>query len=162
MVESTIYFDNAATSFPKPEEVYRAQNRYFRESGNPGRGTHALAYKTANAVFTARSAVAQFLGASKVERLIFTPGCTYATNMVLKGLSAGGDKAYLKSGDVVLISSLEHNAVMRPLRQLELSDKIKTLSLSYKPGQFAELNELEQTLKKVKPKLWWFSPKAAM
>jgi cysteine desulfurase / selenocysteine lyase len=148
-----IYFDNAATSYPKPEEVYRAQDIEFRMAGSPGRGAHSLAYRSAFTVYENRQTIATFLGAKKVERLIFTPGCTYSLNMVLKGLAEGGRKAFLQKGDVILISSLEHNAVMRPLTQIANRLELKISPLRYRPGVFGDLRDFQQALKEVKPKL---------
>ncbi len=73
--------------------------------------------EAARTVFSARTAVAEFLGVAS-ERLIFTPGCTHSINYVLKSFP-------LKSGDAVVVSALEHNAVMRPLHQLERERGIK-------------------------------------
>ena len=147
-----IYFDNAATTYPKPEAVYKAQDAEFRTAGSPGRGAHALAYRSAFAVYENRQTIANYLGAKKVERLIFTPGCTYSLNMVLKGLCEGNN-AFLKNGDVILISSLEHNAVMRPLTQLGKKMDLKISPLRYRSGVFGDLRDFQQALQDVKPKL---------
>ena len=107
-----IYLDNAATTFPKPENVYTAMDKFLREKGgNPGRGSHSLALAAGMVIEETRWLTAQFLHTSEVERLIFTLNCTDSLNLALKGI--------LKPGDHVIISSLEHNAVMRPLTKLE-------------------------------------------
>ncbi|HEY9713406.1 MAG TPA: aminotransferase class V-fold PLP-dependent enzyme [Chroococcales cyanobacterium] len=141
-----IYLDNAATSYPKPEAVYIAQDEYFRNSANPGRGAYPLAANAARAIFEARRSIAEFLGAEHSERLIFTPGCTYSINMVLKG-------AKLKKGDVVVTSSMEHNAVMRPLQQLERSVGIKLLVLPYADRDVINVRFFRDSIKSLKPKL---------
>ena len=106
-----IYFDNAATTFPKPKSVIRAvQTALETYSANPGRSGHKLAQTAGEAVYRARQKLADFFGAPGPERVIFTPNCTASLNVVLQGL--------LKPGDRVLISSLEHNAVLRPLHAL--------------------------------------------
>lgn len=107
-----IYLDNAATTFPKPQSVANATAYAIRKLGaNPGRSGHNMSINAANAVYECRKAVSKFFNASGPENVIFTINCTYAINMVFKGL--------LKPGDHVVISCLEHNAVTRPLKTLE-------------------------------------------
>ena len=106
-----IYFDNAATTFPKPqavvEEVRRCMLTY---GGNPGRGAHSLSLAAAKRVFECRSEAAELFGASDADRVFFTPNTTVGINTVLKGI--------LKKGDHVIISDMEHNAVYRPIYKL--------------------------------------------
>ena len=105
------YFDHAATSWPKPTEVTEAMARALDEAGgNPGRGAHRLALAAARTIAAARGAVASLLGVPDGRDLIFTPGCTAGLNLVLKGV--------LEPGDRVVVSSVEHNAVVRPLAWL--------------------------------------------
>jgi len=106
-----IYFDNAATTSPKPSRVVRAVAESFgRFCANPGIGGHEMAMAASGEIYAARKAAAELFGAS-AENIAFTPSCTYALNFVIKGL--------LKPGDHVVISSLEHNAVYRPVCALE-------------------------------------------
>lgn len=105
-----IYFDNAATSFPKPLNVRKAYISSLGFSANPGRSGHSMSLKASEEVFNCRSAVADLFNMKSVENVILTPGCTYALNTVIKGT--------LKKGDHVVISSLEHNSVARPLQRL--------------------------------------------
>ncbi len=106
-----IYLDNAATSWPKPEIVYQTMDSFFRKKGgNPGHGSHSLAEAARHMVDETRMLTARFINASEVERIVFTLNCTDSINMGLKGL--------LKPGDHVIISSLEHNAVIRPLAKM--------------------------------------------
>lgn len=108
----TIYLDNAATSFPKPEVVCDAVTQAVRFlTANPGRGGHKLALDAARQVLATREAAARFIGAADSSRIVFTPSATQAINLALFGL--------LKAGDRVLTTSMEHNAVVRPLRQLQ-------------------------------------------
>jgi cysteine desulfurase family protein len=107
-----IYFDNAATSWPKPPCVGEAMMRFMQEAGaNPGRGAHRLAVEAGRAVYRAREAVARLFNASDPLRVIFALNVTEALNLALRGL--------LRPGQHVVTSSIEHNAVMRPLRALE-------------------------------------------
>ncbi|HEY9756658.1 MAG TPA: aminotransferase class V-fold PLP-dependent enzyme [Oculatellaceae cyanobacterium] len=148
-----IYFDNAATTFPKPEEVYKALERSFRSAGNAGRGGHALALNTARTIFDARENIADFLGVNAAERLIFTPGCTYALNMVLKGWLRSACLARLQKSSTIVVSGLEHNAVMRPLHQLQKELNLEIVALPYRPGRFCDLRDLERVLQEKEPVL---------
>ncbi|MCC7527166.1 MAG: aminotransferase class V-fold PLP-dependent enzyme [Candidatus Melainabacteria bacterium] len=152
-----IYMDNAATSYPKPEGVYAAADHYFRQAANPGRGAHKLAMNSAREVFSTREKVARFLKVRDSERLIFTPGCTYSLNMVLRGLAkpspASGQQAVLSKGATVLVSALEHNALMRPLRALEAELGLKIIQLPYEPGKIFSVPELRRLLDEARPSL---------
>ena len=107
-----IYLDNAATSFPKPESVYAAMDRFAREScGNPGRGGHRLAVESQKVVTRARRAVAALFGAPGPERVIFTLNATDAINIGIKGV--------VRPGDHVVSTTMEHNSVARCLTRLE-------------------------------------------
>lgn len=106
-----IYLDNGATTFPKPRNVINNVNKSLLNGANPGRGGHRLAIKASEAVYNSRKTLAEFFNIKNPENVIFTLNCTEALNIVIKGL--------LKEGDHVIISSLEHNAVIRPLKKLE-------------------------------------------
>ena len=107
-----IYLDNAATSFPKPEEVVDAVWDYMVSVGaNPGRSGHYLAVNAARIVFKTREGLASLFGISDSRRIVFTSNATEALNTVIYG--------HLQEGDHVITTSLEHNAVSRPLRFLE-------------------------------------------
>src|SRR6266700_7916717 len=107
-----IYFDNAATSWPKPPAVRAALNEYFGEAGgNPGRSGHRMSVAAARIVETARETLAELLHSNDASRIVFTHNATHALNLALYGV--------LRSGDHVVTTSLEHNSVMRPLRHLE-------------------------------------------
>ena len=106
-----IYFDNAATSFPKPRRVVEEQMRCMQfYGGNPGRGSHALAMAAAQKIYECREELASFFGSSNPENVIFTMNTTMALNTAIKGM--------LRRGDHVLISDMEHNAVFRPIYKL--------------------------------------------
>ncbi|NPU83950.1 MAG: aminotransferase class V-fold PLP-dependent enzyme [Syntrophaceae bacterium] len=106
------YLDNAATSWPKPEAVYRAMDRFSREiGGSPGRSAHRRSVAAARIILEARENTARLLGVSDPMRVVFTKNATEALNLAILGL--------LSPGDHVVTSSIEHNSVMRPLRFLE-------------------------------------------
>lgn len=106
-----IYLDNAATTWPKPEIVYRTMDIFMRNSGgNPGRGGHSMAEAASKVVDNTRLLLARFINAPDTDRVIFTFNCTDSLNTGLKGL--------LKTGDHVIASTIEHNSVIRPLAKL--------------------------------------------
>ncbi len=106
-----IYLDNAATTSPKPKKVIQNINYAMNNLvANPGRSGHELSVRAAEMVYNCRKEISDFFGFNIPERVIFTNNCTEAINMVVKGLPLKGKK--------VVVSSLEHNAVMRPLYQL--------------------------------------------
>ncbi len=107
-----IYFDNAATSWPKPPGVAKAMVHFINEVGaNPGRSGHRLAIASGRIIYNAREAVAELFNAPDPLRVTFGHNVTEALNLALRG--------YLRTGDHVITSSMEHNSVMRPLRALE-------------------------------------------
>ncbi len=111
MATRRTYLDNASTTFPKPPCVTEAVCRYMTEMGtNVGRGEYASAFDTEDLVFDTRDALCALLGGADPSDVVFTRNVTEALNLVLKG--------FLHPGDHVIVSSMEHNAVMRPLTQL--------------------------------------------
>jgi cysteine desulfurase family protein len=107
-----IYLDNAATSWPKPPEVKETMVRFIEEIGaNPGRSGHLLSIEAARILYEARETLSTLFHVKDPLRIIFTLNATESINLALKGL--------LKPGDHVITSSMEHNSVMRPLRDLE-------------------------------------------
>lgn len=107
-----IYMDHAATSWPKPPEVLTAISDFLeRAGGNPGRSGHRLSVEAGRVVYEAREALANLFCAADPLRVIFTANATHAINLGLCSL--------LRPGDRVVTSGIEHNAVMRPLRDLE-------------------------------------------
>lgn len=112
-----IYLDNAATTNPKPASVIHAVDRALRRyCANPGRSGHSASAAASQAVYHARRNTADFFGMPQEENVVFTPNCTAALNTVIKGV--------LRQGDHAVISSMEHNSVLRPLEQLKQAGKI--------------------------------------
>lgn len=106
-----LYLDNAATSHPKPEAVYQAVEQALRIGTSPGRGSSRQTLSAERTVFETREALARLFNAPDSERIIFTANATTAINQALFGL--------LQPGDRVVTTSIEHNAVTRPLRALQ-------------------------------------------
>src|SRR5437588_4552897 len=122
-----IYLDNAATSFPKPESVYQALDRFARtDLANPGRAGHKMALAAERALDDCRHLLNQLFDGEAPERFVFTLNCTDALNMAFKGV--------LAEGDHVITTDLEHNSVSRPLRAMELAGKITLTRLKADGG----------------------------
>lgn len=107
-----IYFDNAATTGHKPIGVINAVNFSLKNlSANPGRSGHSLSQKAAVEVYNARQNLSDFFGADGAENVVFTANCTTSINFVLK--------CNINAGEHIIVSDLEHNAVMRPLNSMK-------------------------------------------
>ena len=102
-----IYFDNAATSWPKPSSVVEAVGGAFNYAANPGRGSHKFAMKSAREVFGVREKIKNFIGAESTRNIVFTKNCTEGLNIAIFGS--------LQAGDHVITTVFEHNSVLRPL-----------------------------------------------
>jgi cysteine desulfurase / selenocysteine lyase len=148
-----IYFDHAATSYPKPEIVYRALDENFRRAGNAGRGAYALALDSARTIFESRLSIAKYLGINRSEQLIFTPGCTYSINMAIHSWLSIRRRNGESAVPNVLVSSLEHNAVMRPLHALFEQKQIRLHHLPYKTGSIIDTEDLNIQIKTNRPDL---------
>ena len=139
MEEKFIYFDNAATSWPKPDEVYRAAENYLRNGGaNPGRSGHTRSINADRLVFETRERAASILGAGEPEELVFTFNATDSLNMAIKGV--------LEPGDHVIYTSLEHNSVLRPLASLRKRGVITTTMISCDSSGNIDLQDIEKAI----------------
>lgn len=106
-----IYLDNAATTWPKPESVYKAVDSFLRAGGNPGRGGHSQASAAGYILYETRENLAKLLGVDDPNNIAFFLNATDAINTALFGI--------IEPGDTIITTAMEHNAVARPLRQLE-------------------------------------------
>lgn len=124
-----VYLDNGATSFPKAPGVAESMSDYILNVGtNVGRGAYSSSYEAENIVYETRELICDLFNFNKPKNVIFTKNVTESMNILIKGL--------FKKGDHVIISSMEHNAVMRPLNKL--LDKIE-----YTRVQCGDLGELD-------------------
>lgn len=109
--EKVIYFDNAATSWPKPKKYLKAVTEFAaKHAGNPGRSAHRMSVGAARIIEDARLKLATLFSIKDPSRIVFTKNATEALNLAING--------YLFPGDHVVTTSMEHNSVMRPLRYL--------------------------------------------
>ena len=121
-----IYFDNAATSWPKPPGVAEAMAHFMNHVGaNPGRSGHRLSLEAGRVVYEAREAVAEIFNVSDPLRVVFGANVTEALNLALRG--------FLRAGDHVVTSSMEHNSVMRPLRAMAAGQGDGAIDLALVP-----------------------------
>lgn len=120
-MKKSIYIDQAATSYPKPPVVIQAMQKSLKQSGNPGRASHHMARNAAKEVFTCRTLAAQMFDTS-AERVVFTSNTTAALNMAIKGLLPP-HTPHAKPPHI-LCSDMEHNAVYRPLVELQKQGRI--------------------------------------
>lgn len=134
-----LYFDNAATTFPKPEAVYEAVNQCMRNyCANPGRGGHKLALQSGRVILEARELLAELFKAMAAENIILTHNATDSLNLALKG--------FLKEGDHVITTSMEHNSVLRPLKALEKLGIETTVVECSKSGE-VDVEEIEKNIR---------------
>ena len=118
-----MYFDNAATSFPRPDSVVRAVEDWLRCGGAAGRGSHAGVADAARLLQHCRGLLARILGVRSWRQVVLTSGCTESLNTVLLGL--------LRPGDRVIASQLDHNSVLRPLAWLQRQRDVRVDLLGF-------------------------------
>jgi len=135
-----IYLDNAATSYPKPEAVYRAVERYQRELGTAvGRGATRIAGEVQQVVDQCRLRAARLFGANSPQQVLFTFSGTDSLNLVLQG--------GLSPGERVVTTVWEHNSVLRPLRALEMERQLSVEIISHDSRGRVDQDALRQALK---------------
>lgn len=107
-----IYLDNAATTYPKPKSVYKnVMDAMTKYGANPGRGSHAMAIEGARVIYETRELLAELFNLDDPMRVILTFNATDGLNMAIKGI--------LRPGDHVVTTAMEHNSVLRPIKELE-------------------------------------------
>lgn len=123
-----IYFDNAASTWPKPPEVGQKVAECIQDYGaNPGRGGHQLSIKASKVIYKTRVQLANLFGIKNPNDIFFTMNATMALNLAIKGI--------LKKGDHVITTSLEHNSVRRPLEYLKREENIEITYISPQANQ---------------------------
>ncbi len=134
-----IYLDNAASSWPKPDETWQAMEHFMRRIGaNPGRSGHRLSIEAGRILIEGREALAELFGIDDPLRLVFTRNATEGLNLAISGI--------LRPGDHCITSSMEHNSVMRPLRALEKKGVEITLTPCSSQGEL-DPQQIEKVIK---------------
>lgn len=137
----TIYFDNAATSSPKPQAVWEEMQRALTQyNANPGRSGHAAALQAARCVYDARKKLAQLMHADEGSCIAFCFNCTDALNLAIKGI--------LHRGDHVISTMLEHNSVLRPLSEMSSRSHIALTLVSPRPDGMVDAGDIERAIRK--------------
>ncbi len=137
-----IYLDHAATSFPKPEEVYRGMDAFVRSAGaNPGRAGHRLAVEAESMILETRGLLARLFGCARPEQVVFCLNASDALNMAIKGT--------LDPGDHAITSVLEHNSISRPLNRLERDG---TITLTRLPATADHLIDPDSVARAMTPR----------
>ena len=145
-LRKTVYLDHAATSFPKPEGVRRAVMEHLEQySASPGRSAHSLSLAASRVLFAARETIAAFFHVDDSQKVIFTRNVTESLNLAIYGM--------LHAGDHVVTTSMEHNSVMRPLRDLERRGIIHLTVVPSSPEGFADIPEIARVVQGTNPKL---------
>lgn len=134
-----IYFDNSATSYPKPFGVYcKSLEAQLRYSFNSGRGGYRESVRTSDKIFSVREKASEFFGAVP-HHIVFTKNCTEALNIAIKGS--------VKKGDRILISSLEHNSVSRVVQTLSDNEIADYDIFDYSPDESETIQNFTQKMK---------------
>ncbi len=135
-----IYFDNAATSWPKPARVIEGMSHFMTEVGaNPGRSAHRLSIEAGRIIYETRELLAQLFNMDDPLRIVFGLNVTETLNLALCGI--------LRPGDHVVTSSMEHNSVMRPLRALEEQGVVEIEVVRCSPEGFLDCADLQAALR---------------
>ncbi len=136
-----IYFDNSATSFPKPESVYRFMDEFYRKHGvNPGRSGFDAAIETEELVFNTRKLLTGLFNGDDPNRLTFSYNASDSLNMIIQGLA--------EKGDHVITTMLEHNSVLRPLHHLNVAGIIEVDHLPFNNQGFINPDDIKKAIKK--------------
>jgi cysteine desulfurase family protein len=135
------YFDNAATTFPKPELVYRFMDNFFREHGvNPGRSGYELAIEAEGMIAETRRMLGNFFGyKGDSSRVTFSMNATDSINTALLGL--------IQSGDHIVTTRMEHNAVLRPVNHLERDCNVSVTKVAADGKGYIDPEEIRQSIK---------------
>lgn len=140
------YFDNAATTYPKPECVYTFMDQFYRQSGgNAGRGHYSLAQSAGELILDTRKRIQELLHCP-AKQVVFTPTATIALNIIIQGIIASGIKN-------IYISPFEHNAVTRTLHHYEQIERISVTQLSVTKDLKYDLEKIRYQFDAVKPDL---------
>jgi cysteine desulfurase family protein len=138
-MDEFIYLDNSATTWPKPERVYRAMDKFFREAGvNPGRSGTDKALEAENMVFGTRQRLSKFFGGTEPNRLIFGYNATDVLNQVIDGM--------LAEGDHVITTMLEHNSVLRPVYVKEQAGVINADYVPFDGNGYVDPEEIKKLI----------------
>ena len=139
-MKENFYFDNAATTWPKPEPVYRFMDGFFRSHGvNPGRAGHTLAVEAEAMIVKTRRLLAEFFGfGGDPDRVVFTQNATDSLNMALYGLVGPGDH--------LVITRIEHNSVLRPANHMERDSGVQVTRVGRDGSGYVDPDDIRRAI----------------
>ncbi|TNJ62072.1 aminotransferase class V-fold PLP-dependent enzyme [Paenibacillus hemerocallicola] len=133
------YFDNAASSWPKPPAVLEAMTAAMQIGANPGRGSHQMAVKASRVLFETRSALGKLLGIKNPNDISYALNTTMALNQAIKG--------FVKKGDHVICTNVEHNSVRRPLEYLKIEKNVQITYVEADPKGQVRVEDVESAFR---------------
>ena len=140
-MQNLIYLDNAATSFPKPKEVYDFMNEFYQKHGvNPGRSGYDATLETEEVVFGTRKMLTQFFNGTDPNRLTFSHNASDSLNMIILGM--------IEKGDHVVSTNLEHNSVLRPLNVLNRDGVCDVTYLPFNDKGYIDPDDIKKAVRK--------------
>lgn len=140
-MNNLIYLDNSATSYPKPEVVYKYMDEFYRQHGvNPGRSGFDAAIETEEIVQSTRAMLAELFNGDDPNRLTFSYNASDSLNMILQGMA--------EKGDHVVTTMLEHNSVLRPLYHLQQAKIIETTHVSFDENGYVHPDDIKKAIRK--------------
>ena len=140
-MEKFIYLDNAATTFPKPLEVYDFMNDFYKNNGvNPGRSGYDKSLETEEVVYTTRTMLTKFFHGTDPNRLTFSHNASDSLNMIVQGM--------LEKGDHVITSNLEHNSVLRPLYHKKHAGEIDVSYIPFDERGYINPDDVKKSFRK--------------
>lgn len=140
-MNNLIYLDNSATSFPKPEEVYRYMDEFYRKHGvNPGRSGFDAAIETEEIIHNTRKMLTELFNGDDPNRLTFSYNASDSLNMILQGMA--------EKGDHIVTTMLEHNSVLRPLHHLQEAGITETTHVGFDENGYVHPDDIKKAIKK--------------
>jgi cysteine desulfurase family protein len=141
MMRNLIYLDNAATTFPKPMEVYEFMNSFYQTCGaSPGRAGHSMTMETEELVFQTRTMLCSMFNGKDPDRLTFSYNATDSLNIIIQGM--------ISKGDHVITSCLEHNSVLRPLYHKEQEGFIEVTYIPFDASGYIHPEDIKSKIKR--------------
>ncbi len=140
-MQKIIYMDNAATTFPKPQEVYDFMHEFYQKHGvNPGRSGYDMTLETEEVVHGTRKMLTEFFNGTDPNRLTFSYNASDSLNMIIQGMA--------EKGDHIITSNVEHNSVLRPLYHLEHAGVIEVTYIPFDEKGYIHPDDVKKAMKK--------------
>lgn len=140
-MQKIIYMDNAATTFPKPQEVYDFMHEFYQKHGvNPGRSGYDMTLETEEVVHGTRKMLTEFFNGTDPNRLTFSYNASDSLNMIIQGMA--------EKGDHIITSNVEHNSVLRPLYHLEHAGVIEVTYIPFDEKGYIHPDDVKKAIKK--------------